>query len=611
MTVVKPTSTAPNAQYALNNYYPQPSLVEGESSNRPQVPDNQQQTGGGGQTGGQNVTLYKGGQTISVPESQVAALIAQGWSRTPPSNNPNPTPTSPPPNVDGNGVQIVPGVPQGNSQINVADAAGQFVTNPSLLINQDDPSTPGINESMELSDRVPTVSQSGINSGTIDPNDPAYNQANGPTAGVAQGQTSNVPGMSGDPNAVGVDTALANPAVAANQTEAAQGTVSNQSQIDPNAGVIDGEATAAGTNGTGQALKEAAIQNISNIIDTSTSAGKLLAEQLGEGNYTDAKATLKGQLEILQGEFFDAQGNPRIPIWATASARNVQKIAAFKGMTGTAATAALATAMMEASLPIAQADAQFFQTLTVKNLDNRQEATINRANILSKIDMQNADARLAAAVQNSQAFLQMDMANLDNEQQANVIDSQARIQSLLEDAKAENAGRLFVADSQNEKDKFYSQLEAQINQFVAAQNNAMSQFNAGETNSAEQFNADLENSRQEFYKNMQFNIDTANAKWRQTVTMTENQQKFEAAATDVKNLVGISVEQLNQIWDRADALLDYAWKSADNEADRKNQLALVALQGKLAGDAADAEGFGSILGSILGAGASALFGWLF
>lgn len=521
------------------------------------------------------------------------------------------TPTPIPVSVPNGGVQIVPGVAKTGNQINVADAAGQFAIDPSLLLAQDDPATPGINESMELSDRVPTVSTTDVAAGTVNGQAPAYNPATGPNATTQQGTTAQAAAPTGNETAAPVTTATTQAAVAANQTSAAQGTVSQNSQIDPNSVVHDTNAVAAGATGTGQALKEAAIQNLSNIIDTSTAAGKMLAESLGEGNYTDAKATLKGQLDVLQSEFFDAQGNPKIPSWAAGTARNVSKIAAFKGMTGTAATAALAQAMMEASLPIAQADASFFQTLTVKNLDHRQESTINRANVLAKLDMQNMDARLSAAVNNSQAFLKMDMANLDNEQQAAMIDSQARIQSIFEDAKSENANRLFVADSQNEKDKFYSQLEASVEQFNTSQKNAMEQFNAGETNDASKFNSEMENNRQEFYKNMQFQIDTANAKWRQTVTLTENQQKFEAASTDVKNLVGISVEQLNQLWDRADALLDYAWKAADNEADRKNQIAMVKLQGNLAQSAADSAGFGNILGSILGAGASALFGWLF
>jgi len=441
-------------------------------------------------------------------------------------------PTTPIPQIGNGQVQVVPGVAQGANQINVADLAGQAVVDPSLLLAQDNPNTPNVNESMELSDRVPTVSQSQVNGGLIDSSASQYQQSTAPNAQTAQGTATQAAAPTGNTQAAQVTTDTTQADVAANTTQAAQGTVSNNGQIDPNTVTTDTNAVAAGQTGTGAALKEAAIQNISNIIDTSTAAGKMLAEQLGEGNYTDAKATLKGQLDILQGEFFTADGTPKIPSWAAGTARNVSKIAAFKGMTGTAATAALAQAMMEASLPIAQADAQFFQTLTVKNLDNRQEATINRANVLAKLDMQNMDARLSAAVNNSQAFLKMDLANLDNEQQAAVIDSQARIQSIFEDSKAENANRLFVANSQNEKDMFYSNLESSVEQFNTAQKNAMEQSNVSESNDMSKFNSQMENAREEFYKNMQFAIDTANVKWRQDVTMTENSQKFEAAATD-------------------------------------------------------------------------------
>jgi hypothetical protein len=551
-----------------------------------------------------NGKLYKNGQPYT------GAFGGINWNAG--VYAPAPTPTPPPNYENMQDPQVVPGVPQGNSQINVADFAGQLVTDPSLLLTQDNPNTPLQNESMELSDRVPTATQQQVDSGIVDPNQQKYQtDPQGTLAQGTEGQASTAADPTGDTQAANVQTATTQGQVAQNTMTGAQGQLSGGAQLDPNAIVADIEATAAGTNGVGEALKQAAQQNMSNIIDTSTLAGKLLAEQLGEGNYTDSKATLKGQLDILQAEFIGPSGEAKIPSWASSIARNVQKIAAFRGMTGSAATAALSQALMEASLPVAQQDAQFFQTLTLKNLDNRQEATINRANVLAKLDLANMDARLTAAVNNSQSFLQMDMANLDNDQQARVINNQARIQSILEDAKAENTNRLFMADSQNEKDMFYSNLANSIEQFNAAQKNAMEQFNASETNDLAKFNADMENAREQFYQNMQFAIDTANAKWRQEITAKELDQKFEAAATDVKNLVGISVEQLNQIWDRADALLDYAWKSADNALDRANKIALVKLQGSIDSRIADQEGFGAILGSILGAGASSLFGWLF
>jgi hypothetical protein len=125
-------------------------------------------------------------------------------------------------------------------------------------------------------------------------------------------------------------------------------------------------------------------------------------------------------------------------------------------------------------------------------------------------------------------------------------------------------------------------------------------MNTQESNDMSKFNAELENSRQNFYKEMQYNIDIANAKWRQSVTTQESQFAFDAAATDVKNMVNISQEQLNQIWDRSDALLDYVWKSGENEADRKSALLIAKTTAQMQIDAADKAGLGGIFGSIVG-----------
>ena len=62
------------------------------------------------------------------------------------------------------------------------------------------------------------------------------------------------------------------------------------------------------------------------------------------------------------------------------------------------ATAAMAQALMEASIPVAQQDAQFFQTLTIQNLSNKQAGILNRANVLAKFDLTNLDSRMASAL---------------------------------------------------------------------------------------------------------------------------------------------------------------------------------------------------------------------
>lgn len=493
------------------------------------------------------------------------------------------------------GTTVVAGTadPKDKSQINVADYASNLISNPRLGFLQDDPKTKGTNESMFLTDRLKDskISTKPGSEGLMDPNNPKFQM----DADKLKVNTQNVDTVA-NRNSATYDAAKTYDQVAQQDMQAAQGQVSQNAQItDDKIAQHDLQGAATGVNAdgsvnyVGQALQKYATQNMSNIVDTTTAEGKMLAEQLGEGNYTDSKATLQGQLAILQGQFMDANGNPTIPVWASGAARNVSKIAAFSGMTGTAATAAMATALMEASIPIAQQDAQFFQTLTLQNLSNRQQSTINTANVLAKFSEQNVDNRMAAAIQNAKSFLQMDLANLSNEQQSRVINNQNRVQSILEDAKAENTKRMFVAESQNEMDMFYDQMNTQIKQFNSSQNL-----------DAQKFNATMEDSREKFYKEMQYNIAVSNAKWRQTVQLQEDQQAFEAATQDVRNMMDLSVNQLNQVWDRSDALLDYVWKSSENEKDRKNKLAQLQLQGDIQEDAADKEGFGKLVGSFFG-----------
>jgi hypothetical protein len=139
----------------------------------------------------------------------------------------------------------------------------------------------------------------------------------------------------------------------------------------------------------------------------------------------------------------------------------------------------------------------------------------------------------------------------------------------LEDSKAENSARLFAAESQNDFTKFYGQLNTQIRQFNNEQRNAMERFNAGEINDTRQFNAQLENQREQFYQEMQYNVDLANARWRQTVETANTEMQFDAAKTDVQNIVQLSQESLNRLWDREDGILAYTWKAAENAFDRE------------------------------------------
>lgn len=481
---------------------------------------------------------------------------------------------------------ITPGKTNADNQMNVAEWAGNIAGDPSKFFTTDDPTTPHINESMFMSDRNQQIDPNATGT-DINGQDPKY-QIDPDKYQATAASTQNRTG-----EAATYDAALTwdmiNNMI---NMQGAQGQVNQDAIINADDVTLDLEAITDPNTALGKALQDYAYQDMSTVIDTSTAQGKLLAEQLGRFNYVDSKATLQGQMELLQSQFQDANGDPRIPPWASGIARNVSKIAAFKGITGTAATEAMTNALMESSIPIAQQDAAFFQSLTLKNLDNKQQQTINTANVLSKMALTNADNRLAAAIQNSRNFMEMDLANLDNEQQARVINTQARIQSILEDANQENVARRFGAEATNNMDQFYSNLNASIDQFNAAQYNDM-----------EKFNSTLSDAREKFYSSMQFQIDQSNAEWRRNVTLTEDAQQFEAAATDVKNMVGIANEAFNQLWDRSDALLDYIWKTSDNQKQRDHELLLTNIKTQAdidAANAARADAESTSLGNLIG-----------
>jgi hypothetical protein len=418
-----------------------------------------------------------------------------------------------------------------------------------------------------LSDKVPTLDADA--SGT---NIDKTNYTMDPTTGALvekAGEASTIDDIAAK-DAVGFDVETVSETLEGDEykTDAVVGEVNDDMLVDAEGNSIDVEETALGLNAVGKALNEFASIDTSRIINTSTVEGKLLADKLGVNGYVDSKSTILGQMEIISAEFKDSNGNPKIPSWAQMTFRDVSRTMAFSGVTGTAAMAATTNAMMETSLGVAEKEATFFQTLAVENLSNEQEALINKATVLSNFEMANLDARMTAAVQNAKSFLEMDLTNLNNEQQVEIINVETRVNAILEDAKAVNAERLFSAEEANDFTTFYDELSFQIGKHKADALNEMSRFNTGEINDNAEFNADLDVNREKFYKELAYNIDLSNAKWRRDVTLTEAEMEFDAAKVDTENMFGITSEALNRVWDREDAYFDYVWKSTETEMER-------------------------------------------
>jgi hypothetical protein len=126
----------------------------------------------------------------------------------------------------------------------------------------------------------------------------------------------------------------------------------------------------------------------------------------------DVKSTVQGQLAQLMQQFEGGQ----IPAFAAGAIRTAEQRLAARGMGASSmAGAAIVQAAMEASTPIAAADAETYRRMQELNLNNRQQAE----------------------VLNAQMTLQMDLQNLSNEQQARVTNTQNQIQSLFNDQAAD------------------------------------------------------------------------------------------------------------------------------------------------------------------------------
>jgi len=485
-------------------------------------------------------------------------------------------------------------------------ASGMGVSDAEIKALMDDPEGFMAERGLTLTDKVPTtdVDAEGVN---LDPNDSRYSTSEDVTYDATQVDAETVTALNKQPVGTAItDTAADRLDGPQYKVDAVTGTVDADNLVDSSEYELDLKGTATGvnadgtTNYTGVALNDWASQDFTHMVDTSTVAGKLLAEKLGEGNYTDTKATILGQMDILSAEFKNSSGDPVIPAWAQGTYRNVQRSIAFTGMTGTAATAAAANAIMEATLPIAKDEAAFFQTLTLENLDNRQESVINKANTLAKFDLTNLAARETAAVQNAQTFLKMDLENLANEQQAEVINTQARVDAMFTDVAEENVNRRLNIANEMENRQFYDNLSYQAATFNATAINATRNANAGRADAASQFNINSTTNREQFEANMARIIDESNVGWRREVATTETRMEFEAAAADVRTALGLTTEAMNRVWDRVDSQLDYIWRSTEADEQRDFELLVAEMNAAAAAAAGKASAKGSIWGSIIG-----------
>jgi hypothetical protein len=236
---------------------------------------------------------------------------------------------------------------------------------------------------------------------------------------------------------------------------------------------------------------------------------------------------------------------------------------------------------------IALENAKLAQTTDLTNLNNKQALVMANAAQVAGLEVANLNNRQQAAVQNAQNFLQLDVANLSNSQQTSLFNAQQRGQSILSDTAAENAAKQLNATSQMQTDQFFANLTSQVSQQNSAQSNAINQFNAGEINTLQRFNSEIVNQRDQFNAQNQLAIEQSNAQWRKTIATTDTAAVNFQNQLNAQNVLEVSNTAYANMWQEYRDVMEWAWTSTENEAERYAAMTVAQINAKARSDLAE------------------------
>jgi len=311
-----------------------------------------------------------------------------------------------------------------------------------------------------------------------------------------------------------------------------------------------------------------------------------------ELNDIDPKATVQGQLALLQEQFADGE----IPVWASGAFRQVNALMAQRGIGGsTIAAEAITNALMQSTIPIAQQDASFYQNVTIQNLSNEQQAEMAKFNARTTAIFNDTAAENAARNLNTQS--ENELAQFFAQLSQNVA---------LTNTAQTNAMEQFNATAQNQMSQFMAELDLTAETFNADAQNDMSQFDAEQANIIAQFNANMKNQREQFNVQNQLAIDASNVQWRRDVNTQNTAATNAALQFDAQNLLGIQQTALNNIWQHYDMLLNFAFQATESDKDRAQNLLLTNMSADLQRQIADEQADSGLISDLVTGGVSLL-----
>ncbi len=398
---------------------------------------------------------------------------------------------------------------------------------------------------------------------------------------------------------------------AAEATPSAQATVQGQlAQLTANFDATNPPAWAAG------ALRNATAQMAARGLGSSSLAGQAIIQATIEAALPIAQADAQVVAQFEAQNLSNRQQRAMLAAQQRATFMGQEFDQAFQArVQNSARIADIANQNFTAEQQIQLENSRAANTMNLTNLSNTQALVMSEAAALAQLDQSNLNNRQQAAVNNAQNFLQMDMANLSNQQQTELFKAQQRTQSMFTDQAAQNAARQFNATSQNQVDEFFANLANQTAQFNATQANAQAQFNAGQANTVNRFNAEMNNQRDQFNAQNQTVIAQSNAQWRRQIATADTAAVNRANEINAAAILNISDTAYNNMWSYYADTMEWAWTTAENEAQRAMQIAVAHINAdaskdvqKIKGDYESSAAVGGFVTDILKIGLTGGFG---
>ena len=382
----------------------------------------------------------------------------------------------------------------------------------------------------------------------------AYALQGEPALPISQAQTAltNAPTISPaatvDPSLLGTTTPAATAQTGTLSTDAqvtaAQGTLSNQAQAAAAQGTAQGQITQADTAlraVTAPEVVSGAVADTAFLGDTAAQTSDFVSNVQGASMEVTSDMTVQGQLTRIGQQFENGQ----VPPWAAGIIRNATAQMAQRGLSASSmAGAAITQAALEASVPIATADAQTYYNTAIKIMDNQQQANLTNTQNNMNVSLANTSNRQQTALAKMQVQAALAGQTLSNQQQANILNAEKY---------AEAANMNFTQEQQ----RVFANSKAVETINLQNLNNTQATALSNAATFAQMDMSNLNNRQQATVLNAQnfLQLDMANLSNSQQTEVLNQQSKLQALLSDqaaqnaAQNFNATSQNQVNQFFE--------------------------------------------------------------